>query len=100
MSPHCIRSRTWYGYLDFGNRSSLELLATEVDNGLRRSRAKLCALIDVETPLVVLNLILILTKTLQQPHITHKCNGQLQEAECTIVHTVRPRFTGPLGGKG
>ena len=20
-------------------------------------------------------------------HVTHKCNGQLQEAECTIIHT-------------
>ena len=39
------------GYRDFGNRSSLELLATEIDSGPRRSRAKLCALIDVETPL-------------------------------------------------
>ena len=26
------------GFRDFGNRSSLELLATEIDSGLRRSR--------------------------------------------------------------
>ena len=39
-------------YPDFGNRPSLELLATEIDSGPRRSRAKLCALIDVETPLL------------------------------------------------
>ena len=32
-------------------------------------------------------LTLILIRTLQQPYITHKCNGQLQEAECTIIHT-------------
>ena len=32
-------------------------------------------------------LTLILIRTLQQPHVTHKCNGQLQEAECTIIHT-------------
>ena len=38
------------GYRVFGNRSSLELLATEIDSGPRRSRTKLCALIDVETP--------------------------------------------------
>ena len=54
-----IRSRTYgekrSGYRDFGNRSSLELLATEIDSGLRRSRAKLCALIDVETPLSEIN---------------------------------------------
>ena len=42
------------GYRDFGNRSSLELLATGIDSGLRRSHAKLCALIDVETPLLTL----------------------------------------------
>ena len=30
---------------------------------------------------------LILIRTLQQPHIKHKCNGQLQEAECTITYT-------------
>ena len=35
----------------FGNRSSLELLATEIYSGPRRSRAKLCALIDEEKPL-------------------------------------------------
>ena len=39
------------GYRDIGNRPSLELLETEIDSGPRRSRAKLCALIDVETPL-------------------------------------------------
>ena len=40
------------GYRDFGNRPSLEMLATEIDSGPRGSRAKLCALIDVETPLL------------------------------------------------
>ena len=30
-------------------------------------------------------LTLILIPTLQQPHVTHKCNAQLQEAECTII---------------
>ena len=40
------------GYRDFGNRSRLELLATEIDNGPRRSHAKLCALIDVKIPLL------------------------------------------------
>ena len=44
-------SSTVPGFCVFGNRSSLELLATEIDGGPRRSRAKLCALIDVETPL-------------------------------------------------
>ena len=42
------------GYRDFGNRPSLELLATEIDSGPRRSRAKSCALIDVETPLYLI----------------------------------------------
>ena len=32
------------------------------------------------------HLILILIRTLEQPHITHKSNGQLQESECTIIH--------------
>ena len=32
-------------------------------------------------------LTLILIRTLQQPHVTHKCNGQLQEAERAIIHT-------------
>ena len=31
--------------------------------------------------------ILILIRTLQLPHVTHKFNGQLQEAECTIMCT-------------
>ena len=56
-SKPCLRSIEHGGgrlgrseYHVFENISSLQLLATEINSVPRRSRAKLCALIDVETP--------------------------------------------------
>ena len=68
------------------------VLPSKRDTIVKRIRWTNATKISVDVKLIAHKLFLsntYLIRTLQQPHIsiTHKCNGQLQEAECTIIHT-------------